>query len=271
MDRVKVPGLIALALAALALWRTRSAWWRAGAIAPRTRALLLLVAAGVIGWLWWIGVSIETQMGFSGNDRYLVLGTALIAIAGGVGWGWGAAALAGWLRRTDLGGWLRRRLSAAASAATATGVALVIGIAVPPSIGSAIINVPATHRALVYQAHLRADIQTAINSLGGAKRVLACGTVMTEGFQVPMVAWYLDVKILRVQAPPNPTKLPGGQIQYAGPPWPDVIFQSRDTRHARLLPLPAQILAWERDGARYAFHHFRGVYVFDDCGAKVSS
>jgi hypothetical protein len=270
MFRVKAPGLIALALAALALWRTRAAWWRARNIAPVTRALLLLVTVGVVGWLWWIGVSIETQMGFSGNDRYLVLGTALIAISGGVGWGWAAAALAGWLRRTDLAGWLRRRLSSAGAAVAGTGVALAVGIGFPPWIGPSLLDVPATHRALVYQAHLRQDIQTAIRALGGRDRVLRCGTVMTEGFQVPMVAWYLDVKILRVQAPPNPTMLPDGTTRYAGPPWPDVIFQSRDTRHAKLLPLPAQILAWEHDGARYAFHHYRSFYVFDDCGGRAS-
>ena len=40
-----------------------------------------------------------TQAGFSGNDRYLVLGAALIEIAGGVGWGWAALELAAWLAR----------------------------------------------------------------------------------------------------------------------------------------------------------------------------
>jgi hypothetical protein len=269
MLRLKAPGLIALAVAALALWRTRTSWWRARTITPHTRALLLLGLVGAIGWLWWIGVSIETQMGFSGNDRYLVLGTALIAISGGVGWGWGAAALAGRLKRTGLRGWPRRRLSGPASAVTASAVALAVGIGFPPWIGPSLLDVPATHRALVYQAHLRQDIQTAIHALGGAKRVLACGSVMTEGFQVPMVAWYLDVRLLRVQAPPNPTKLPSGQIAYAGPPWPNTIFQSRDTRHARLLPLPAQILAWERDGARYTFHRYRTFYVFTTCPTGV--
>ena len=263
MFRVKAVGLLALAVAALGLWRMRTAWWRARTIPRAAHARLLLLAVGGIGWLWWLGVSIETQMGFSGNDRYLVLGTALIAISGGVGWGWGAAALAGWLRRADLRGWLRRRRTASATALTGSALALAVGLGVPPWIGPSLLDVPATHRALVYQAHLREDVQAAINSLGGAKRVLACGTVMTEGFQVPMVAWYLDVKILRVEAQPS-TLVRTGR-------WPNVILQARDTRSAALLPLPAQIIAWEHEGAHYTFHRFRTFFVFSDCAGQARS
>ena len=61
---------------------------------------------------------------------------------------------------------------------------------------------PATHRALVYQAHLRKDLPRAVGKAGGANALLACGTVMTEGFQVPMVAWNLGVRTLAVEAPP---------------------------------------------------------------------
>ncbi len=123
---------------------------------------------------------------------------------------------------------------------------------------------PATHRALVYQAHLRQDAGRAISALGGAKRVLACGAVMTEGFQVPMVAWLLDVRMLRVEASPNP---PPHQRVAPGK-GPNVIFQARDTRHAALLPTPQQILAWQQGGAHYAFHHFRTFYAFTTCPAR---
>jgi hypothetical protein len=43
--------------------------------------------------------------------------------------------------------------------------------------------------------------------------------VMTEGFQVPMVAYYLGVHTLQVQAPPSHSPAP--------PPWPNVILQTR--------------------------------------------
>ena len=142
-----------------------------------------------------------------------------------------------------------------------TGAALAVGLFVPSWIGPSIMDVPAAHRSLVYQAHLRQDVQTAIRELGGAKRVLACGTVMTEGFQVPMVAWYLDVRILRVEAQPSTIVTTG--------PWPNVIFQARDTGSAALLPLPAQIIAWEHEGAHYAMRNVRTFKVFSDCAATV--
>ena len=258
MLRVKAVGLLALAVAALQLWQTRNAWWRRAPLSPAVQARLLLLLAGAIWWLWWLGVSVETQMGFSGNDRYLVLGTALIAISGGVGWGWAAAGLARLLRRLTL----RRLATPVSASALATGVALAVGIGFPPWIGPSLIDVPATHRALVYQAHLRSDLGRAIALLGGRSRVLRCGEVMTEGFQVPMVAWYLDVKLLRVQAPPTNLDSTG--------PGPNVIFQARDTSHAALLPTPAQILAWEQHGGRYGFHHVHTFYVFANCAKRVS-
>jgi len=262
MLRVKAVGLVAMAVAALGLWRRRRSWWRRTPVAGTDVARLVLVIAGGIGWLWWIGISVETQAGFSGNDRYLVLGTALISLAGGVGWGWAAATVARLVRRLDLPGRVGRHPSVAASGATGTALAAAVLIATPPWIGPSIIDVPATHRALAYQAHLREDLGTAVRDLGGPARILRCGTVMAEGFQVPMIAYALGVRTLRVVAPPN---------GIAPPPWPNVIFQTRDTSHAALLPLPAQIRAWEHDGAHYTFRHIRTFWVFSDCGNKVGA
>jgi hypothetical protein len=258
MDRIKLPGFVALAAAAWGL--------RARPRPPLTaaqRARVLLLACGVIGWLWWLGVSVETQVGFSGNDRYLVLGTSLISIAGGVGVGWAVAAVIGILRRRI--GAVRRLGRGMTISALGSAAGLAILLVAPRWVGPSVLNVPRTHRALVYQAHLRTDLSRAIRSLGGARRVLRCGTVMAEGFQVPMVAYALGVRILRVEAQPNP---PPGQS--APPPWPNVIFQTRDTSHAALLPLASQIIAWEHDGAHYRFQRFRTFFVFTDCGHKVA-
>jgi hypothetical protein len=99
-------------------------------------------------------------------------------------------------------------------------------LAIPPWIGW---KLPATHRALVYQAHLREDMGKAIDAVGGPARIFRCGTVMTEGFQVPMLAWMLDVHAENVQAAPL-----GGQPL---PPAPNVVFQTRAQHNAHLLPL----------------------------------
>jgi hypothetical protein len=226
-------------------------------MSPGTKARIALLVLGVVGWLWWIGVALETQAGFSGNDRYLVLGTALISITGGVGWGWGASAVAGLLRRIDGG----RLVSAGAASAAAAALAVIVLVAAPPSVSKGITSIPATHRALIYQAHLREDLGKAVARLGGPARILRCGTVMTEGFQVPMVAYALGVRTLRVEAPPN------GIVP---PPWPNTILQTRDTSDASLLPEPAQITAWEHDGAHYKFFRERTFWVFSDCASRVA-
>jgi hypothetical protein len=52
---------------------------------------------------------------------------------------------------------------------------------------------------------------------------------MTEGFQVPMLAWTLGVHTIDVEASPLSVSNPG--------PAPNVIFQTRAQRNAHLLPV----------------------------------
>jgi hypothetical protein len=254
MTRVKVVGMIALAVAAFGLWWTRRSWWRADSLRPGVRAKLVLLVAGAIGWLWWIGIAVETQAGFSGNDRYLVLGAALISIAGGVGWGWAAGAVAAWLGRRFAS--VRRRF--ALVSATAVAVAAGVLIAAPPWIGPSILDVPASHRALVYQAHLREDATAAVHKLGGSSAVLRCGTVLTEGFQVPMLAWTLGVHTLQVESVP----------QFGPPPPPpNIIFQTRAQRSAHLLPL---LRTWPTTHYQLAAR-VRTFRVYEHCAGKVGA
>ncbi|MGI8428760.1 MAG: hypothetical protein ACR2OB_05520 [Solirubrobacteraceae bacterium] len=229
--RVKVVAGIAMLAAAVGLWRTRRAWtsgasevetrrsWLRGAWPSQPRARLALLGAGAAGLGWWMLIGVLTQAGFSGNDRYLVLGAALVAIAGGAGWGWAAQALAKLAARLT-------RPAIASGAALLS--AVVVFMAVPPWIGAHIIDVQGTHRAAVDQALLREGAAAAVRKLGGPANVLRCGTVMTEGFQVPMLAWTLGVPTLRVEG--SPTK---GQPL---PPAPEIIFQTRAQPHRSLLP-----------------------------------
>ena len=251
MFRIKAVALIAMAVGGFGLWRTLGS--RRGPLLPPNRGRLVLLFAGAVGWLWWVGISVLTQAGFSGNDRYLVLGSALISIAGGVGWGWGAAALATLAQR-----WMpavRRHIAPAIGAATAA--AAVVLIAAPPWIGPSVIDVPATHHALVYQARLRTGMAAVVNRLG-ASRILSCGTVMTEGFQVPMLAWNLHVHTIRVEASPQSVDEPG--------PAPNVIFQTRAQSHSHLLPV---VGAWK--GVPYKLvARDRTFRVYADCAGKVA-
>jgi hypothetical protein len=251
MFRIKAVSLLAIAAAAVGLFRTRRSWWRQSPLLPATRGRLVVLVAGSAGWLWWVLIAILTQAGFSGNDRYLVLGSALISITGGVGWAWGAVTAARLLRRWA-GGLRDHVVSTTAACVVAAGVIL---IAAPPWIGPSVIDVPATHRALVYQAHLREDMTAAVKRLG-RKQILACGTVMTEGFQVPMLAWNLDVHTMQVEAPPA---VPGG-----GTP-PNVIFQTRAQSNSTLLPI---IRPWH---VNYSLvDQQRTFRVFMNCAAKAA-
>ncbi len=267
LNRVKVPGIIALFVAAFGLWRTRRSWWRhEGPVDRHIRARAWLLGIGLFGLVWWLGIAFETQAGFSGNDRYLVLGTAPVAIAGGIAWGWFSRTLADWIRRLGarLGSGVRRLTAAAFAVPAGTVVAIALFLAVPPWIGTNIVSLPRTHHALVYQAHLREDLTAAVKNAGGANALLRCGngSVMTEGFQVPMVAWTLGVRTLRVEAEPS---------NLAGPPWPAVILQARAQSKSTLLPTPQQIIAWEHAGAHYTLvAHVRTFRVFSTCAGKVT-
>jgi hypothetical protein len=137
----------------------------------------------------------------------------------------------------------------------------------PNFVGANYINIQRTHGSLLYQGHLREDLAALIQRDGGTKRVLACGTVMTEGFQVPMVAWYLGVRTLDVESPPA-VNAAGVAVAANGQPsktWPNTIFQDSDTRSAELLPLPNTIIAWEHDGAPYTHIYTRTFRFFQAC------
>jgi hypothetical protein len=262
--RVKIPAIIAMVVAALGLsrryrwWSRRDIWWRRGLMSGADHARVVVLGAGAAGLLWWVLIAVLTQAGFSGNDRYLVLGAALLAVSGGVAWGWGAQALAdlpGRLRRAAV---FRRMGSAGAlPGALAAAVAAAVFMAIPPWIGANVVDIPATHRALVYQAHLRQDMSKAVKQLGSA-RILRCGTVMTEGFQVPMLAWNLGVHTVRVEASP----LPHAPL----PPPPNVIFQTRAQRRSSLLP---RVREWK--GVRYHLAaHVRTFRVYSRCAGKLT-
>jgi hypothetical protein len=255
--RIKVFAvLLVLGLAAV-LWRDqRRQGWRAALTAPRTRALVVAAVCGFGGVAWFLIIAIETQAHFSGNSRYLVLGDALVDVCGAVGFGWLAIMLG------SAGGRLVRRASGIAGQGLIVGAcALVAAIFVfaPNFIGNNLISLPATHGSLNYQAQLRTGMQKLIAQYGGPKRVRACGHVMTEGFQVPMVAYYLNTRTAYIGAPPAAGQPPG--------PAPNVILQTRDTRSASLLPY----LSWWP----HVHYHYVGtsgpIHMFTNCLPASSS
>jgi hypothetical protein len=248
--RIKIAALIGAVTSAVLLLRARrerESWRLAGA---REHAMAAVLGAALLGLGWFVLIGFMTQAGFSGNDRYLVLGASLIDIVGAAVFAWGAAELAA--------GLIRRRGHAPLMISAAVALVFAVYALFPNWVGNNLISIQRTHGILVYQARLRSGAEAAIAKLGGPAKVLACGSVMTEGFQVPMVAYDLGVPILRVQASPNT-----GQ---AVPPAPNVIFQAAANRGSHLLP---SLRMWP--GTQYRpVALTRTFRVFAQCGSGAS-
>jgi hypothetical protein len=177
----------------------------------RQGAILVITALGLA---WIVLIALMTQAGFSGNPRYIILGTTIVAIVGGVGFG----------RVVQfVGDFFGARFSTpvVAGAGVLAFAALFVGTlhwSLPRFRGFDNID-----HALRFQAQLRFDMRDVIAKAGGAKRVAACGPAATGMYQVPMLAWYLGQHTLQVRLDPAPT----GN---------GVILRSRATGGDRLAP-----------------------------------
>jgi hypothetical protein len=242
--RIKLAAVVLVGVVGIVLLRG----WRRERVqalrAPKSIAIAAAAAVGIAGLAWFVVIAVMTQIGFSGNNRYLVIGSALVEICGAVAWGWAAQEIG------NLAQGILQRGRSTAGATLARGSswigAVIAGLAfalLPSWVGGNLISISRTHRSLVYQARLREGAAKVVADYGGAAKLLRCGNVMTEGFQVPMVAWTLGVHTLRIEAPP-------ASVENAGPA-PNVILQTRANRHATLLPI---VHGWPTVPYVYAGH-----------------
>ena len=238
--RIKVVAALLVIAVAVILARTYRRSGLAGLRTDVSQARLTAALVGLGGLAWFVVIAVMTQVGFSGNNRYLVLGSALVDICGAVGFGWAARELAvlgarRWRRPAADGTPTTPGRSGLSAIMTWTATAFValVFLVLPNWVGNSMISIPRTHGSLVYQAHLRQGMSNLITRFGGADKVLACGSVMTEGFQVPMVAFALDVPTTRIEAPP---RLGGARYPQPASAAPNLILQTRDTRSASRLP-----------------------------------
>jgi hypothetical protein len=203
---VKAAAAFALALAAIDWIRNR----RQGAV----------LAVGLLGFSWIVLIALMTQAGFSGNPRYIILGTSLLAVCGGVGFGrvvqFAGAAV------TRMFGPSRPRLALAAGVLAFA----VLSLATVHWAAPRFKNFGKLDKALRYQAELRFDLRDALAKAGGADAFKACGKATAGKFSVPLVAWYLDEHTLDVGLGPAPQ---GG-----------VIVAARTTNKQSLKPQPQQ-------------------------------
>ena len=227
------------------------------------RALCAVALTGLFGFVWGLGIAVETQDGFAGNPRYAVLGVVFLYVAGGAAFGWGCYAVARVLR--EIVARVRRRSSTAVTAPLAVGTTLVAAlfILVPNAFNRRFPSVHSIRHSLSYQTQLRNGDKLLIDHMGGPAKVLACGYVMTNNLQVTQLTWYLDVPIGTVWAaspPPNPKT-----HQLA----PNVVFQDAVTPGNPLEPATQTIKFWESEGMHYTVTKSGLVTLYTDCGRAV--
>jgi hypothetical protein len=178
-----------------------------------------VLAVGFLGAAWIVLIALMTQAGFSGNPRYIILGTSLLAVVGGVGFG----------RVVQFAGTAMRRIAGPAHPRVATAAGLVVFAALTlVSVHWAkprFDNFDELDRALRYQAELRFDLESVLTKVGGADAFKACGHATAGKFSVPLVAWYLDEHTLDVGLVPTPQ---------------GVISAARTTNKPTLRPQPEQ-------------------------------
>jgi hypothetical protein len=262
--RMKIAALALIAGGLILLgyhWRTRKAATARVRLTPlQVKALSFAVLSGLFGFGWWVLIALETQAGFSGNSRYLTIGLANLDVAGAICYGALAIVLAELPKR-----WVpadRERLNLAQR--TTLGFALLAAwfVAFPGWVGTNFIPLGAFHRSIAYQAGLRADVSYLIKTHGGPKGLQSCGAgrIMVEGFQVPMVAWYMHERTSDIEDQPSVGNPTGA--------WPNVIMQDRDTGSAALLPTFQQIDFWKSEGAHYTIVTTKEMRFFEDCSAQ---
>lgn len=183
---LEAAGLAGLAAAAVAWGRRRAQ----GAV---------LFLAG-IGLAWLALVAAMTEGGYAGNQRYLIVTTAVLCVLGGIGV---ARAFEGvQLAVARVGG--DRRVAVAVA-----GAAFLAALAVAwPVVEDKADNVEVTLDELRYQASLWHTLDDAVADAGGRGALLACGSVYSGPFQTQLVAYELgihgvDVRALEGTPPPG--------------------------------------------------------------------
>ena len=184
--------LIGVVHAALAWYRRREG-----------RATVFLFGTGVA---WLLLVAVMTELGFAGNQRYLIVTTAAVCVLGGVGVGriFEALQRAGArLTRSN-----RRMGLAAASAAF-----VLVVLALSPVVGQKADNARLTLDRLRYEASIWDGLRVVVDRAGGKDGLRACGGVYSGPFQTQMVAYTLGIH--------------GIQVGWTQTPAPGVAFRTR--------------------------------------------
>jgi hypothetical protein len=179
----------------------------------RSDGAVLAVAAG--GAAWFVLVAGMTQAGFAGNQRYLIVTTAALAVLGGIGAARVLQAVA-WLAERAF-----KRPQAGPVAATLACVG-ALGVSTP-FITEKADNTDRVLGGLEHEAEIWHDLKVLLDRNGG-RRVLSCGRVASGPFQTQMLAYELHIK--------------GIDILWRTTPAPGVAFRTRTVPDGPLVVKP---------------------------------
>jgi len=144
---------------------------------PRERPLLALAGLSVV---WVAIVAVMTQAGYSGNPRYLMPVGAVVCVLAGVG-----------VAR------LLELAPAPRSALVRAGVGcVVLVLAFLLLFNEQQLDV--VRLGLNTEKRLNEQLKGAVAVAGGTKAVLACGKPITGAYQVPALAWRLNIHTIRI-------------------------------------------------------------------------
>jgi hypothetical protein len=141
---------------------------------------LLALVAGMLGWV--ALVALMSEAGYSGEERYLLVGAALASVLAGI--------LAGRLL-----GAAADRAPRVAAAGAAAAVACAALVAVPP--------VRELGEELAYTADLRADLSAAVAEAGGPDHLRDCGPLYAGRARFPLIAWHVGAHISELSLEPR--------------------------------------------------------------------
>ncbi|MFN2617116.1 MAG: hypothetical protein ABR581_08325 [Thermoleophilaceae bacterium] len=179
----------------------------------RREGVTLAIAA--CGLAWFCVVAAMSEAGFAGNQRYLIVSTAVVCVLGGVGV---VRALQG-VAALSARGFGRPQ----AGPATALAICVVGVAASTPFIVEKADNTEPVWRGLRYEAHLWRDLKGLLDRVG-RKRVLGCIGVFSGPFQTQELAWELG--------------LPGVRIGTLETPPPGALFRTRTIQNGPLVTRP---------------------------------
>jgi hypothetical protein len=272
LERLEAASLILLGITAYQVTRAKQQLGNWDAALRRHPAAVAGSLAGLFGFVWWLGISVETQAGFAGNPRYAVIGVMLVDVSGAVAYGWACTGLAR-LAGNVINRRFKRNASWRLRATGATAFMVLFFMFVPGWFAHRMPSVASIRYSVRYQAQLREEDAALIDDYGGAAAVLRCGSIMTHNLQVTQLAWYLGVPIKYVQALPVYAK---GELTTKVRPGPNVVFQdgATSTHATDQGPTPAQMQVWnqgwqQKNGTSYKVIFKSPVTLYADCSAYI--